>query len=433
EFGFKGLGSKLMYLSRKLEIDTRTASGESYKVIIDDPIGNLMAKEPSKPRPIIYRDAPLSFQRGTVIRVLGYDRGIKYVEYENPDKLKQYLYFRTAAGYTRSERAASLPRIIVNTPAIADQDFPVGFPWIRKEGSHEPGQKIGIIDPPIQISKDDGKGNKVTILLRGGYALRTGEFGMPDYGIMESMGVGLTYVWKGIPLFNLDFNRYKPEGFDLYYKFCRFVVECDDIETDIARSRIVADGIKAPLFDSGLREAFRRVTETEDYKDWVRYRRDLRKKELGSSLNQRKDELQRKDQRWVYFKGDLIHKEPRSEEDTRALLWKLEGMKALPFHYFRTLEHTAQKGIDVIGEFQEKDFSEKKLFQALEVEHILENYSDHDHVPEQTSMIVAWDSRDKNKLTRTEVDWKYVWEYAGQPLTVFLLKYVPGIDVRTKE
>lgn len=432
EFGFKGLGSKLMYLSKKLEIETRTISGESYKVIIDDPIGKLTAEEPSKPRPTIYKGAPLNFNHGTVIRVLGYDSGVKYPEYENSDKLKQYLYFRTLLGYTRAERIPTLPRIMLNTPTVPNEQLRVGLPWINKEGGHELGQKIGVIEPPIQVTKDDGKGTKVTLTLSGGYALRTGEFGMPDYGIMESMGVGLTYAWRGIPHFNLDFNRYKPEGFQLYYKFCRFVVECDDIETDMARSRI-ADEAKAYLFDSALREAFRKVTDTNDYKEWVRHRRDQRRRELSSSLNQRKEELQRTNQNWVYFKEELLHKEPSSEQDTRALLWKLEGMKALPFYFFRTLEHTAQKGIDIIAEFQEKDFSEKKFFQAVEVEHIVENYADHDHVPEQTSIIIAWDSRDKGKLTRTELSWKYVWEYSGQPLTVFLLKYVPGMEVKPKQ
>ena len=138
------------------------------------------------------------------------------------------------------------------------------------------------------------------------------------------------------------------------------------------------------------------------------------------------------DQRWVYYEGELLHKEPDSEQDTRALLWKLEGMKVLPFHEFRTLEHTAQKGIDMIADFQEKDFSEKKMFQAVEIEHILENYSDHDHVPEQTSLIIAWDSRNREQLTKTELDWKHVWDYGGHSLTVVLLKYVPGIQVATK-
>jgi hypothetical protein len=435
EFGFKGLGSKLMYLSKRLEIDTKTEMGESYKVIIEDPIGKLVRRDkPELPKPVIYRKAPVSFEHGTVIRVYGYDGGIKYVEYENPEKLKQYLYFRTLIGYTRPERLREgFPKVVIKTPSIPDEDeLGMGFSWIKKEGDHVPGQKIGVISTPISIIKDDKKGNKVTVILKGGYALQTGEFGMSDYGILESKGVGLTYVWKGIPYFNLDFNYYKPQGFELYYKFCRFVAECDDIDTDIARSRIVSDGAREPLFTAALREAFRKITETDDYKEWVKYRRELKRKDLGATLNQRKDTLLERGQKWVFYDEVLIHKEPDNEQDVRALLWKLEGLSALPFYYFRTLEHTAQKGIDIIADYQEKDFSEKKLFQAVEVEHMLENYSDHDHVPEQTSLIIAWDSKNRDKLTRVEEEWKYVWEYGGLNLNVILLKYLPKIEVKVK-
>lgn len=435
EFGFKGLGSKLMYLSRKLEIETKTEMGESYKVIIEDPISKLLKKDkPEIPKPVIYKKAPVSFEHGTLIRVYGYDDGIKYDEYENPEKIKQYLFFRTLVGYTRPERLGDgFPKVVIKTPSIPDEEeLKISFPWIKKEGNHVEGQKIGVINPPISITKDDKKGNKISITLKGGYALKTGEFGMSDYGILESKGVGLTYVWKGIPYFNLDFNHYKPQGFELYYKFCRFVVECDNIDTDIARSRIISDGVKEPLFTAALRESFRKIMETDDYKEWVKYRRELKKKDLGTTLNQRKDTLLGREQKWVFYDRELIHKEPDNEQDVRALLWKLEGLKALPFYYFKTLEHTSQKGIDIIADYQEKDFSEKKLFQAVEAEHILENYSDHDHVPEQTSLIIAWDSRNRDKLTKTESEWKYVWEYMGHNLNVILLKHLPKIEVKVK-
>ncbi len=435
EFGFKGLGSKLMYLSKKLEVETKTRTGESYKVIIEDPLGKLLRRDkPELPKPVIYKKAPVSFEHGTVIRVYGYDTGIKYNEYENPEKLKQYLYFRTLVGYTRPERLRDgFPKVVIKTPSIPDEEeLKIGFPWIKKEGDHVEGQKIGVINPPISITKGDKKGNNVTVVLKGGYAVKTGEFGMSDHGILESKGVGLTYVWKGIPYFSLDFNHYKPPGFELYYRFCRFVVECDDIDTDIARSRIVSDGVREPLFTVALRECFRNVMDTDDYKEWVRYRRELKRKDLGVTLNQRKDALSGREQKWVFYEGQLVHKEPDNEQDVRALLWKLEGLKALPFYYFRTLEHTAQKGIDIIAEYQEKDFSEKKLFQAIEVEHMLENYSDHDHVPEQTSLIIAWDSKNRDKLTVVEGEWKYVWGYIGQNLNVVLLKYLPSIEVKVK-
>jgi hypothetical protein len=435
EFGFKGLGSKLMYLSKKLEIETRTERDESYKVIIEDPMGKLLRGEkPELPVPVVYKNAPLSLNRGTIIRVYGYDDGTKYDEYEDAEKLKRYLFFRTLIGYTRPERLREgFPRVFLKAPSIPDEEeLKIGFPWIRKEADHVEGQRIGVLAPPISVTKTDKVGRSVTVTLKGGYALKTGEFGMSDYGILDSKGLGLTYVWKGIPYFNLDFNLYKPQGLDLYYKFCRFVAECDDIDTDMARSRIVADSAKGPLFTSALREAFRKVMDTNDYKDWVGYRRALRRRELAESLNQRKEALLGREQLWVFCDGNLVHKKPTNEQDTRALLWKLEGLNAFPFHYFRTLEHTAQKGIDIIADCQEKDCSEKKLFQAVEVEYMLENYSDHDHVPEQTSLIIAWDSDDRDKLTKVTGEWRYVWEYMGVSLNVVLIRYLPRIKVKAK-
>jgi hypothetical protein len=434
EFGFKGLGSKLMYLSRKLEIETRTENGESCKVIIDDPIGKLRREKPELPKPTIYKSAPVNLQHGTIIRVYGYDGGVKYDEYEDAAKLKQYFLFRTLVGFTRPERLGDgFPKIMIKAPSMDDEEeVKVGFPWIKKEGNHVEGQKIGVIYPPVVVTEEDKKGNRVTVTLKGGYALKISEFGGSDYGIMESKGLGLTYAWKGIPYFNLDFNYYKPDGFDLYYRFSRFVAECDEVDTDMARSRIVSDGAKEPLFTTALKECFRNVMETEDYKAWVTFRRELKRKDLGVTLNQRKDTLSNKDQEWVFCEGQLLHKKPDNEQDVRALLWKLEGLKALPFYYFRTLEHTAQKGIDVIAEYQEKDFSEKKMFQAVEVEYTLENYSDHDHVPEQTSLIVAWDAKNKAKLTAVDGQWKYVWPYMGHNLNVVLLRYVPKIEIKAK-
>lgn len=434
EFGFKGLGSKLMYLCKKLEIETKTKEQDSHKVEVRNPYGKLIEqRKPELPTPVIYEDFPPDFERGTKIRVYGYEGGIKQPEYGDIDELKRYLRFRTIVGCTKPERLREdFPEIMVNTPDVKEPEkLEVGFPWIKKEGDHVEGQKIGTVEPPIEITEKGGQGNQVRVVLKGGYALRTGEFGLKPRTV-HSKGVGLTYSWRGIPYFNLDFNAYKPKGFELYYKFCRFVVECNDVNTDMARGRIESDE-KKKLFDKAVKKAYREVMDTDDYKKWVEHRRKMKKKDLGESLNERKAKLQSRDTKWVYYKGELLHREPDSEQDVRALLWKLEALKALPFNSFKTLEHTAQKGIDIIADFQEKDISENKLFQAVEVENVLESYSDHDHVPEQTSLIIAWDSRNRDDLTKVNnSEWRYVWDYAGHKLDVVLLKHLPDIEIKER-
>ncbi len=74
-----------MFLSSKLEIETKTKRNESYKVIIENPRGKLLGDKPELPKPVIYKKAPVDFDHGTVIRVYGYDGGKKYDEYENPE------------------------------------------------------------------------------------------------------------------------------------------------------------------------------------------------------------------------------------------------------------------------------------------------------------------------------------------------------------
>jgi len=429
EFSYKGLGAKLMYLCKRLEIETKTKNGKSYRVIVDNPMGKLLKKEPEIPEPQIYEDAPVNFEHGTIVIVKGYDNGEKYPEYNQHDKLEDYLYFRTIVGCTIPDRIPTLPKVIINTPDSQNKELPLGYKWVKKEGDHVEGQKIGVIDPPIVVTKEDKKGHKVTIKLKGGYALKTSEFDIGGYGIAKG---GLQYVWKGIPYFHLDYNEYRAATkLELYSKFCRFIVECEDVETNMARSELSPDPIYYPLFEKALLEAFRKIKETDDYKEWIRYVRQLKRRELAISLEERIDELE-KNQRWVYVNGELIHKVPTNEEDTHALLWKLESLKALPFHYFKTLEHTAQKGIDIIGEYQEKEHSAKEKYRTIEVENILENYAKHDHVPEQTAIIIAWDSKDKDALTPTEVPYKFVWEYGGVNLTVYLIKYFPAIEIKNK-
>jgi hypothetical protein len=230
---------------------------------------------------------------------------------------------------------------------------------------------------------------------------------------------------------NVDFDLYKPKGFVLSQKLCRFVVECDDIETDMTISKIASSKAKLRLFTSALKEGFKKIIETEDYKKWLEFLSDREHMEISETLSQRKKQLLGKDQKWIYYKDNIIYKEPENERDVHVLLWKLEGMGAIPLHHFKTLEHTAQKEVDIIAEIQEKDSSELTEFASVEVEYILENYVDYNYSAGQTDLIISWDSMDKNELNRTSESWKYKWKYRGVELDVILLKYLPSLEVKT--
>ena len=434
EFGFKGLGSKLMYFCRKLDIETKPRDGYSFKIVVNEPYDKLIKhKRLVSPKPVIFKNIPVGFDNGTVITLFGYDGGRKYPEYADPERLMNYLFFRTLIGITKPERLKEgFPKIILKTPAIHDKEIAAGFPWISKEDTQVEGQKIGTVTRPVVVNKKNKSGDEVTITLRGGYASKTEEFDMADGGVLESKGVGLIYSRKGIPCFNLDFDLYKPKGFALSYKQCRFVVECDDVEMDMAISRIASSRAEKQLFEAAVKEAFKQIMETDDYKDWIQFLSAREDREVSETLNQRKKQLLGKDQKWVYYKDNLIYKEPENEQDVHVLLWKLEGMDVIPLHHFRTLEHTSQREIDIIAEYQEKDSSEIREFISVEVEYIMENYTDHNYVAGQTSLIIAWDSKNRNELICTDEKWKYIWKYLDVSIEVILLKYIPFLEVKTR-
>lgn len=48
------------------------------------------------------------------------------------------------------------------------------------------------------------------------------------------------------------------------------------------------------------------------------------------------------------------------------------------------------------------------------------------------SLIIVWDSKHRDKLTKVENNWQYVWEYVGHSLNVILLKYIPELEIKTK-
>jgi hypothetical protein len=206
----------------------------------------------------------------------------------------------------------------------------------------------------------------------------------------------------------------------------------------ISRSRI-NDGAAKEAFDGLVKDLLRQVANSDEYRTFVGYTK--REKEIrgAETLDARKRELERPEQRWVYWsdgsgKRQRIHREPENEQDTLAVLWKLEALGGLPFHQFESLEHGGS-GADLIAHFRESPESNPERFVTIEVEYIFSNYKSHGHPPSQMPIVICWDlsKNRKIRLKDTNTSWKFVAEVGDLGVKVFALGRMPGIQAAREQ
>lgn len=423
EFSWKGLGSKLAYNCRRLEIETWTGEGDGYRVECTDPYGKLTQIPPVIPHPLLYQVPADSFDgKGTTIQVLGYNpsRPKKY----SFEELSNFLRYRTAVGFTKPRE---LPKVVLKVDGDK-HELETGFPFLKKDDVSD--WRTVVLDPPIKIIQESGNSEAVNATLKGGFTLDTGKYGLS----WARHNVGIILSVKGIPYFELDFRNVRG-SFEPYRTLCCIVAECDRMEEslNIDRTWYKEDKV-SEAFETAVRKALRDFTGRDEYKAYLDGREREKKKITGATLDARKTALVAPSQRFVYVDGleGVIHREPENENDTLALLWKLEGMGKLPFMKFRTLEHTAIGGIDVIGEIQEKEGDEVNKFVAIEVEYICERFLLHRHSPSQTRYIFCWKIRHPDDFQPTGDSYKFKREISAKTLEVFEISKFPGLHVHTR-
>jgi len=431
QFGEKGLGSKLCYASKKLIIESYPKDDDHYyRVEVHNPYGAISSSKPTIPEPDIFISPKRENKQGTKITVLGYMGGGK--EYKCTfNKIKNYMLTSTVVGTTDDSLKDKLPEITLKTVVDSSNNEEViepGYPFLKP--IPEERGKIVIIDP-ITITKTTSSGESVTLTLKGGYFL----IPISSKTTHSAYNAGLKLAFNGIPYFGLYISQYKGKcEFMNNGKDSVFVVECNDLDLDMGREDIIWNA-KAEVFSSGLREAFEQIYDSSEYKEWVKLKIKEKKKEASFSLNERIDILQSKNTKWVYYGNKLLHREPSSENDTLALLWKLEALEILPFYYFKTLEHTSQSGIDVLADYQWSEISAKKVFSPIEVEFLLENFLKHDHEITQAPLVICWKIHNKDSLIKrkllevTEEPYKY--KFMGSD--VLVLSMIPKISIRERE
>lgn len=438
EFSWKGLGSKLSYQSRRVEIET--CAGEPhlmYDVRVNEPWETLNNNNVPKPRISEYPPQP----RGTKIKVIGHPPHRR----EDPfsfDQMRTYLLHRTFAGFTRERKNA--PEIYLSVLGRTEL-IPFSFPEFRDISfasfAHE-GLKLDEATRTLFVNMVPKSSKQMRVGLKG---FLTWD---PDcYNLSQkNLNIGLILSVKGIPYFTLNMEDYGATSIRTARpgenRTC-LVVECDAIEDEmnISRSALV-DSAKTVELKKIVSELFQRIESSEIYLAFRRLPERGKVEKQGGILATEKRMIEQQEQNWVvYEKADgevvVLIREPRNETEVNALIWKLEALGALPFERFMTLAYIgAAKGPDLLVNFQEDKTSEPFRATVVEVENNFYNYKTHGHTPSQYPKVVCWDvpaSGRKAKISKTQKPYKFTLSTEEYQVHVYALKYMDGVKVLSRE
>ncbi len=435
EFSWKGLGSKLAYRSKKVEVDTWNGTGKAYKVTINEPWSSI--ERNLKPRPQIFAYQPEDNKHtGTSIKVYGYPEYRKDQPF-TVEEIKNFLSRRTFIGYTRERK--QIPKIYLSVLGQIEE-LKFGFPELKIT---EEKKGTVIISESQQITKP-GNNDTLNIQMKGFYTWDPDDYGLDK----NQLNTGLILSVKGIPYFNLDMEEYGSRS--LKYALpgvqgCCFIAECDLIgeEMNIARSALNASG-HTELFKKGVKKIFSKIESSQKYLD---FRNVIKvRKAIGSAdeLGRIKKKLQSDNQKYVIFQSDkskkaiLLCREPEYESDVLCLIWKLETINGLPFKKFHTLAYVGsgkKGGPDILADFQEDPQSEPEISAAIEIENNFYNYIPHGHNPSQFPKVICWEisKTRKVKVDGTEKAYKYIAVKDAMQIYVYCLRQIEGIKVVAKK
>jgi len=438
EFSWKGLGSKLSYQSKRVEIETCEGDKQPfYDVRINEPWETI--ENNRIPRPRISEHPPQ--QRGTKIRVIGHPPHRQEEPFDITE-IRKFLQHRTFVGFTRKRENSPTITLSVLGRTI---NIPFGFPEFKDivfdEFAHE-GLKLDTNRKTLFINMSPASSKTIRVKVKGFLTWEAEKFQLSH----NNLNTGLILSVKGIPYFNLDMKEYgittirtaRPgEG-----KTC-LVVECDSIqdEMNISRSSLV-DSPKTLDLKKVVTEIFQRIESSDEYLSFRRIPDKDKIEKQSDILENEKKQILSREQTWVVLEKEgenpiVLIREPRNEQDVNALIWKLEALEALPFEKFKTLAYIgAAKGPDILAKFQEEKGSEPSPAAVVEIENNFYNYKYHGHTPSQYPKVICWDipsSGRKAKLNKTGKRFKYTQTEADFQVHVFVLKLMDGIRVMSTE
>jgi hypothetical protein len=438
EFSWKGIGSKLTFQSRRIEIETCMGNDHpSYSITINTPWDTIDKNLKPKPR---IAEFPSETQ-GTKIRVIGHPPHRQ----EDPfsfSELKTFLLHRTFAGFTRKRDK----KPVINLSVLGSREtLKFGFPEFM-EIDFDSFESIGLFlreeSKTLFINVSPKKQKSMHVCLKGFITWDAEKYDLST----KNLNTGLILSVKGIPYFNLDMEEYGVTSIRTARpgenKSC-LIVECDSIQEDmnISRSGLV-DSAKTLEFKRIVRELFYNIESSSEYLTFRKLQEKEKHEKQSDILAEEKRVIESIDQNWVVLEEAgkspiVLIREPKNEEEVNALIWKLEALGVLPFERFSTLAYIgAAKGPDLLVNFQEEKGSEPQRATVIEVENNFYNYKTHGHTPSQYPKVICWDmpsSGRKIKPNKTSKPYKFTFDTNDFQIHIFVLKLMNNIKVYSRK
>ncbi len=431
EFSWKGLGSKLAFQSKRIEIDTWYGKGKAYRVEINEPWSSLERQLIPRPKVFEY-DPETGRDTGTSIKVYGHPPHRKDQPFA-VEQIKAYLLHRTFVGFTREREAK--PTIMLSVFGKTEA-LDVGFPELKLTKP-----KVGtVLVQETNATVKPGTNKTIPIVLKGFYTWDEKDHGLDP----NQLNTGLILSVRGIPYCKLDMAEYGSRSLTTAnpgQKKCCLIVECDEIQDEMSISRSgLVDSEATDLFRKAVAEIFQKIESSKEHLGFRQVPQERKTQVSAGVLREKKNKLESETQRWVVYQPlesnapNVLLREPENEMDVLALLWKLEALGALPFAEFRTLGH-AGTGPDLIAHFQEDERSHPDRYTSIEVENNFYNYKAHGHRPAQYPRVVCWDIGKTPKMTINKTDKKYKFTADKEDFQVhiFALRLMDGIKVLTRK
>ncbi len=433
EFSWKGLGSKLAYQSRSIEIETYHRGGDVIRALVNEPWESI--EHTRKPKPKVFRySAEPNQQTGTKITVIGHPPHSREEPYKF-DYIKNYLQHRTFVGFTRERETP--PQITLSVMGRTEE-IPFGFPELEYFDSDlaKGTEKINEV-----VSRNiEGKSVGIRVHMKGIYTWDEKDYDLGD----RYFNTGMILSVKGIPYFRLPMRELGSRALAISNPGegkCCIVVECDEVQKvmNISRSDLIDDPI-TNLFKETVQRLIKKIEDSEQHRAFRSVSIRRKEKKSAEELDERKAKLEKAKQPYVIYEDSetkkpvLLGTEPWSEGDTLNILWKLEAMKKLPFYKFQTL-HFSPNGPDLVVHFRETETSDTEKYCVIEAERLFTNYKLHEHHPPQFPKVICWalGKSVKVRIEDTDITYKKKAVVDGTEVAIYLLKYMPGIKVLTKD